>query len=61
HIVLKASPLNELMDDVLEFAHSLKKERKIIREMKLRLNSEIVRIMDVEDVSYIESGQFNIS
>ena len=61
HIVLKASPLNELMDDVLEFAHSLKKERKIIREMKLRLNSEIVRIMDVEDVPYIESGQFNIS
>lgn len=61
HIILKASPLNELMDDVLEFAHSLKKDRKIIREMKLRLNGEIVRIMEVEDAPYIDSGQFNIA
>lgn len=61
HIILKASPLNELMDDVLEFAHSLKKERKIIREMKLRLNREIVRIMEVEDPPYIDSGQYNIA
>ena len=61
HIILKASPLNELMDDVLEFGHSLKKDRKIIREMKLRLNGEIVRIMEVEDAPYIDSGQFNIA
>ena len=61
HIILKASPLNELMDDVLEFAHSLKKDRKIIREMKLRLNGEIVRIMEVEDAPYIDSGQYNIA
>jgi len=61
HIILKACPLNELMDDVLEFAHGLNKERKIIREMKLRLNREIVRIMDVEDAPYIDSGKFNIT
>ena len=61
HIILKASPLNELMDDVLEFAHGLKKDRKIIREMKLRLNGEIVRIMEVEDAPYIDSGQYNIA
>jgi len=61
HIILKACPLNELMDDVLEFAHGLNKERKIIREMKLRLNREIVRIMDVEDPPYIDSGKFNIA
>ena len=61
HIISKASPMNELMDDVLEFAHGLKKERKIIREMKLRLNRDIVRIMEVEDVPYIDSGQYNIS
>jgi enoyl-CoA hydratase/carnithine racemase len=61
HIILKACPLNELMDDVLEFAHGLKKERKIVREMKLRLNREIVRIMDVEDAPYIDSGKFNIA
>ena len=61
HIISKASPMNELMDDVLEFAHGLKKERKIIREMKLRLNRDIVRIMEVEDVPYIDSGQYNIT
>ena len=61
HIIRKACPLNELMDDVLEFAHGLNKERKIIREMKLRLNRDIVRIMDVEDVPYIDSGQYNIA
>lgn len=61
HIVLKASPLNELLDDALEFAHGLKKDRKIVREMKLRLNREIVRIMDVEDAPYIDSGQYNIA
>jgi len=61
HIVLKACPLNELMDDVLEFAHGLKKERAIIREMKLRLNSDILRIMDIEDKPYIESGKYNIT
>jgi len=61
HIILKACPLNELMDDVLEFAHGLNKERKIIREMKLRLNREIVRIMYVEDAPYIDSGKFNIT
>jgi len=61
HIILKASPMNELMDDVLEFSHGLKKDRKIIREMKLRLNRDIVRIMEVEDVPYIDSGQYNIS
>ncbi len=61
HIILKASPMNELMDDILEFANGLNKERKIVREMKLRLNHEIVRIMDVEDPPYIDSGQYNIA
>jgi hypothetical protein len=49
------------MDDVLEFAHGLKKERKIVREMKLRLNRKIVQIMDVEDAPYIDSGKYNIT
>jgi enoyl-CoA hydratase/carnithine racemase len=61
HIVLKACPLNELMDDVLDFAMGLNKERGIIREMKRRLNGEIVRIMDTDDKPYIESGKYNIA
>ena len=61
HIVRKACPLNELMDETLEFAHGLKKDRSIVREMKLRLNRKIVQIMDVEDMPYIESGQYHIA
>jgi enoyl-CoA hydratase/carnithine racemase len=60
HIINKACDLNALMDDVLEFAKTLNKSRSIVKEMKGRLNKEIVRIIDTEDVPYIESGQFNI-
>ena len=35
--------------------------RSIVKEMKGRLNKEIVRILEEEDVPYIESGQFNIN
>ena len=48
------------MDDVMEFAKPLNKGRSIVKEMKGRLNKEIVRILDEEDVPYIESGNFNI-
>jgi enoyl-CoA hydratase/carnithine racemase len=60
HIVTKACRLNALMDDVMEFAKTLNKNRSIVKEMKGRLNKEIVRILEEEDVPYIESGQFNI-
>jgi enoyl-CoA hydratase/carnithine racemase len=60
HIVTKACHLNALMDDVMEFAKSLNKGRAIVKEMKGRLNKEIVRIIQEDDVPYIESGNFNI-
>ena len=60
HIVNKACHLNTLMNDTMEFAKTLNKDRSIVGEMKGRLNKEIVRIMDTEDIPYIESGQFNI-
>jgi enoyl-CoA hydratase/carnithine racemase len=60
HIITKASHLNALMDDVMEFAKTLNKNRSIVKEMKGRLNKEIVRIIEEEDVAYIESGKFNI-
>ena len=60
HIITKACHLNALMDDVMEFAKTLNKGRSIVKEMKGRLNKEIVRIIEEEDISYIESGHFNI-
>jgi enoyl-CoA hydratase/carnithine racemase len=60
HIISKACKLNTLMHDVMEFAKSLNKERSILKEMKGRLNKEIVRIIEEDDVPYIESGEFNI-
>ena len=60
HIITKACHLDDLMNDTLTFARSLNKQRGIIGEMKQRLNKHIVHAIDVEDVPYIESGQFNI-
>ena len=60
HIITKACHLDDLMNDTLTFARSLNKQRGIIGEMKQRLNKHIVHAIDVEDIPYIESGQFNI-
>jgi enoyl-CoA hydratase/carnithine racemase len=60
HIVMKAFPNEQLLDEVMKFAKGLNKRREIMTEMKNRMNGEIVRIIDVEDVPYIESKKFNI-
>ena len=60
HIVTKACPQDDLIDETLAFAKSLNKKRAIIAEMKLRLNKPIIQAIDVEDPPYIESGKFNI-
>ncbi|MEJ2642008.1 MAG: enoyl-CoA hydratase/isomerase family protein [Desulfosarcinaceae bacterium] len=60
HIIRKACHLDDLMKTSLAFAKEQNKRRTVLREMKMRLNKEIVNAVDVEDVAYIESGQFNI-
>ena len=60
HIITKACQLNTLMHDVMAFAKSLNKERAIMKELKGRLNKEILQIIKTEDPAYIESGNFNI-
>ncbi len=60
HIITKACHINELMDQVLAFAKTLNKKRAVIKELKERLNKDIIHALDVEDVPYIESGKFNI-
>jgi enoyl-CoA hydratase/carnithine racemase len=60
HIITKACHINELMDETLAFAKTLNKKRAVIKELKERLNKDIIHALDVEDVPYIESGKFNI-
>ncbi|MGD9975846.1 MAG: enoyl-CoA hydratase/isomerase family protein [Desulfatirhabdiaceae bacterium] len=60
HIILKACHINDLMNEVMTFARSVNKRRPVIGEMKKRLNQGILHAIAVEDIPYIESGQFNI-
>ncbi|MDL2275283.1 enoyl-CoA hydratase/isomerase family protein, partial [Desulfosarcina sp. OttesenSCG-928-G10] len=60
HMIRKACPMDTLMAESLEFAMSVNKRRDVVAEMKKRLNQPIITTIDVEDVPYIESGQFNI-
>jgi enoyl-CoA hydratase/carnithine racemase len=60
HIITKACHIDELMDETLAFAKTLNKKRAVIKEMKERLNKNIIHALDVEDAPYIESGKFNI-
>jgi hypothetical protein len=39
---------------------AVNKRRPIVAEMKKRLNQPIIHAIDIEDVPYIESGQYNI-
>lgn len=60
HIVLKASPIETLMDEVMTFARGINKKRETIQELKKRLNRRIVRTIENEDAPYIDSGIFHI-
>jgi enoyl-CoA hydratase/carnithine racemase len=46
HIIMKACHLNDLMNDVLAFAKSLKKDRNMIRQMKLETHKELLVVID---------------
>ncbi len=60
HIVRKACPIDTLMAETNRFAMTINKRRSVVSEMKKRLNQAIIHAIDVADVPYIESGQFNI-
>lgn len=60
HIIRKACHIDDLMNEALTFAKGQNKRRAVLKEMKARLNQNIVHAIDVEDVAFIESGQFNI-
>ena len=60
HIINQACPFETLMEDSMAFAKALNKRRPVVAELKKRLNKAIIHAIDVEDIAYIESGQFNI-
>jgi len=60
HIIVKSCHLDDLMNETLAFAKALKKKRAVVQELKNRLHRDIIHALDVEDVPYIESGQYNI-
>jgi enoyl-CoA hydratase/carnithine racemase len=60
HIVQAALPMDQLMDATLDFARQVRKNRSVVAQLKARLNRSIVEAIDIQDVAYIESGQFNI-
>ena len=60
HIIFKACHRDDLMDEALAFGHQLTKNRLVIKELKRRLTKEIVNAIDIEDVPYIESGEYHI-
>ena len=60
HIVHKACPMETLMEETTAFAMAIDKRRPVVAEMKRRLHAAVVRAIDIDDVSYIESGQYNI-
>jgi len=61
HIIVKACHMNRLMDEVLDFAGELNKDRAVTAELKSRLYADIVHTLTVTDKPYIESGKYNIS
>jgi enoyl-CoA hydratase/carnithine racemase len=60
HIIRQACPPEMLMTAAMDFARQLTKKRPVMAELKKRLNHEVLQAIEVEDVPYIESGQFHI-
>lgn len=56
HIVEKACHLDDLMQETMDFAKTINKKRAVIKEMKFRMNRNILRILQEEDPPYIDSG-----
>lgn len=61
HIVTDSCHIDTLMNTVMAFAKSVNKRRAVTHQMKLRLYKDIIHQLEVEDISYIESGTFHIA
>ena len=59
HIIQKACSPDDLLNEALNFAKTLKKKKNIVSEMKSRLYKHILHAMEVEDKPYIDSVRFD--
>jgi len=60
HIVVKACPIDELMDEVLVFARGLKKNRASYCVQKERMTADIIRIIDEVDPAVFETTKMSV-
>jgi enoyl-CoA hydratase/carnithine racemase len=58
HVIKAACPLDRLMETAMALARQMDKKRETVAEIKKRRNGSIAHALDVDDVPYIESGQF---
>ncbi|HIJ35718.1 MAG TPA: enoyl-CoA hydratase/isomerase family protein [Deltaproteobacteria bacterium] len=60
NMVVKACPMDELMEEALAFAAGLNKRREIVLELKTRMHKDVIHALDVEDPPVIDSGVFYV-
>ena len=60
HIITKACPIGQLMEEALTFAKLQNKRRAIIAAIKEELNKDVVFAMEHEDQPIIASGRFYV-
>ncbi len=59
-IITGASHIDQLMNDVMEFAKLQNKRRPVVELIKAEMNKEIIQAIDVDDKPIIESGRFYV-
>ena len=60
HIITKACHIDQLMDEVLNFAKLQNKRRVIVAAIKQELNKDVVYAIEHDDLPIIESGRFYV-
>jgi len=60
HIITKACHIDQLMDEVMNFAKLQNKRRAVVDLIKEEMNKEIVYAIDHEDPPIIASGRFYV-
>jgi enoyl-CoA hydratase/carnithine racemase len=60
NIIVKACPVEELLNEAVTFAKAQNKRRVVVLELKKVLYNSIVYTLDERDPPLIESGRFNV-
>jgi enoyl-CoA hydratase/carnithine racemase len=60
HIITKACHIDQLMDEVMNFAKLQNKRRVIVAAIKEELNKDVVYAIEHDDPPIIESGRFYV-